>query len=163
MPSISPQTNGPLGADASGVSTDAKFKVGTEFTDDLGTTYRYVKSSAAVGQYKITHTDSSFTMGAEATNATLGATAPRFIVVPQMTGGFTAANQYGWAAVKGPMFVTSLASAVANVVLFAGNSTAGTVDDAGTVKMNNLYLTATVGGATATAAAFANNYITTLP
>lgn len=164
MPNISPQTNGPLGVDVTQVSTTPLFALGAEFTDLVGTTYRYVKSSASVGQYKLTYHDGSFVCAAETTTSLVGLTNSRAICVPQFSGGFTAANQYGWVAVKGPLTVSALTLCAASAQCYT-TATAGSVDDtsASMCKIVGLALTSTVGGSTANTPAFASTYMTATP
>lgn len=164
MPSISPQTNGPLGVDVTAIETSPKFDLGTEFTDKLGTTYRYVKSSGALAQYKLGYHDSAFICGAAATTALIGLANSRPCLVLQMTGGFTATNQYGWAAVKGPLTISALTLCAATAQCYS-TVTAGSVDDtaASMCKIVGLSLASTVGGSTADTAAFASTYMVATP
>lgn len=165
MPSISPQTNGPLGADLTEVSTTRRFPLGTEFKDIAsGTTYRYVKSIGALALGAAGKIDSGHLISVAQTPALAGTTAPLLFGWPQMTGGFTAANQYGFVAVQGLMTILGKATTAANVLLYLSTVTAGYVTTTVTApKLNNLYLTGTVGGADATIIASANGYVTTLP
>lgn len=164
MPSISAQSNGPLGADVTEISTVPAFTVGTEFKDLLGTTYRYVKSVGALAQGAAGKIDSAHNISVAQTPALAGTTAPLIFGWPQFTGGFTAANQYGWVAVQGLMTILGKATTAANVLLYLSTATAGYVSSAvNAPKLNNLYLTGTVGGADALIVASANGYVTTLP
>lgn len=164
MPNVSPQTNGPLGVDVTAIETSPKFDLGTEFTDKLGTTYRYCKSIGALAQYKLSYHDTSYILGAAATTALIGLTNSRPVCVPQMSGGFTAANQYGWVAVKGPLIVSALTLCAAVAQVYS-TATPGSVDDtaASMCKIVGLSLASTVGGSTADTAAFAATYMTATP
>lgn len=165
MANISPQANGPLGADITRIDTVPQYSLGHEFKDlASGTVYRYCKSTGALAQYGLSKIDSGHIIGVAQTPALAGTTAPLLLGAPQMSGGFTAANQYGWVAVQGLMYVLGKATTAANSLLYLSTVTAGYVTTTVTApKLNNLYLTATVGGADASVQASANGYITTLP
>lgn len=136
--------------------TTKKFNLGATITDSNGTTWQYGLAAAAIAQGQIVSIDSAYSVGGGVTHASMdsGATPTKLGVYQLATSA--ASGEYIWVAIKGPMSVNLLASAVAGAKLYTSASP-GSLDDASASQTLIPGLTAntTVGGAPALTACFA--------
>lgn len=128
---------GKLGVDLAKTYTDgvAPFQLGDEVTDSAGTTFKFVRFSAAKTTAVPYLIGSDFTLGNEATTAGVSV-APVGLGVPQVD--LTAPDSgvsysYGWVAIKGPMSVFVAGATSANVEILT-TSVSGMLASAGTGK-----------------------------
>lgn len=117
---------GKLGVDPSDTPTAQGFALGDTYRDADGTTYEYVKASAAIAQYACVGID-------EDGNA---AEMTKTIADDNWRVGFAqvafASADYGWVAVQGKNIRCKLAASCAADVPLYTTSTGGVLDDAST-------------------------------
>ena len=141
-----------VGVDFTRLDTTPIHLPGQEEVDLLGTTYKYGKCALTAGLtanfvYHVSQSFGACSFDAIATSAVASSFAPNYFCVPQVN---MTANQWGWAAVKGPMTVqVNPAPAIAGTmaVLSAdtrgvlstpvGNNTTIKVDGANFININS--------------------------
>lgn len=132
------------------------FSVGDYHRDHDGKAYVYVQASAAIAAgdaafYTTAYSATALSTSNDARGNKVGIAPVAF-----------AANEYGWLQVDGPASVNAAALAAANVRLNT-TATAGRLDDdgtAGSMQVQGVYLTSTVGATAAvTACVLTHPYI----
>jgi len=132
--------------------TQPTHRVGTRYVNDLGYEYVYVHADGAIAQYDFAVFDESF----EAFKITAA------LAQSHPSGGVAqvafADNDYGWLLTRGVGLVNVLANCAAEVQLYT-SGTAGSLDDtdAGHRAVIGIRLSASVGGAPASAACYLDN------
>lgn len=121
-------------------SADPEIAVGTVVKGTGNSEFVYVQANGAIAQYDAVAVDSDEQAAPlSATNAITG------VVIGVAQVAF-ADNEYGFVQTRGDVSVNVLASAAADVQLYA-TATAGSLDDAGTVSLQGIVLTETATGA----------------
>lgn len=143
----------PDGVYAAVVSTSANpdagqvFALGDTITDGSNNRYMFVSASTSITSYQAVKIFQSNNYASPLTE-TLAATGGR-IGVARVNG--ISSGSWGWVQIYGACTVNALSTCASNAVLYA-TATAGSVDDAGTTKINGLIATAAVTAAAATTA-----------
>lgn len=124
-----------LGTDFTKTYVDGKFQhtLGDEIIDSAGTTYKFVRFTAAKTKGLIYMIDHNFTLGSASTTA-LTSTAPFGYGVPQTD--LTAPNSdqtysYGFVAIKGPMVLLDVTLPSADIELYTSSITGITQSNVG--------------------------------
>lgn len=141
-------TDGKLGVDIDATSTDLVFALG-DIISANGAEYMYVRADEALAQYAAVKIDDDYECSELTT--TISGAEPTMVGCPQVAFADT---EYGWVAISGSFSIIGAASCAADVKLYT-TATAGVVDDTATDLIQGLKIKTTLGGAQATAAAFA--------
>lgn len=128
------------------------FDPGSEYMDDVGNVFKYCKAAAAIAVGDVCEISEAYT----ATEITTTTTAPgtgQGLPVGVAVVASTAANQYFWLQIKGPIAAINVATGCAVHTELNSTATAGRVDDdatAGAEVIRGLTTTGAESGNSAT-------------
>lgn len=154
-----------LGVDFTKTYTDGNFDYtpGQTLEDSAGTTFMFVRHTAAKTAGYAGIIDQNFTFGSVVTTS-LTSAAPLALGVPQVDIEAPDSGQtysYSWVAVKGPMNVIGVNGCSADVELYT-TSVGGTLNSlvSGNKKVFGLKFTTAVTAASTATAAYASSFVT---